>query len=222
MSITVRMCFSKTGRAIYISHLDLIRCFQRAVCRAGLPAAYSEGFHPHMQTSFAATLPLGFSSTSEIMDLELGQEVPYEKVREKLNQTLPEDIQILRAGAPELAFKALACAEYSIRIHADQPELLAESLEQFLAQSAILTEKRSKKGMREVDLKPMILDAQTVFTVGSATVPGLQQQYEPESNAGTGSVEKIGWNFCGNLRNSPGIPADRTAKKIFLKKHLHF
>lgn len=79
------------------------------------------------------------------MDLELGQEVPYEKVREKLNQTLPEDIQILRAGAPELAFKALACAEYSIRIHADQPELLAESLEQFLAQSAILTEKRSKK-----------------------------------------------------------------------------
>ena len=81
MSITVRMCFSKTGRAIYISHLDLIRCFQRAVCRAGLPAAYSEGFHPHMQTSFAATLPLGFSSTSEIMDLELEQEVSYEEVR---------------------------------------------------------------------------------------------------------------------------------------------
>lgn len=170
MSITVRMCFSKTGRAIYISHLDLIRCFQRAVCRAGLPAAYSEGFHPHMQTSFAATLPLGFSSTSEIMDLELEQEVPYEEVREKLNQTLPEDIQILRAGAPELAFKALACAEYSIRIPADQPELLAESLEQFLAQPAILTEKRSKKGMREVDLKPMILDAQTVCTASQLEV----------------------------------------------------
>ena len=55
----VRMRFAKTGRARYISHLDLIRCFQRAVCRAKLPAAYSEGFHPHMQTSFATTPAAG-------------------------------------------------------------------------------------------------------------------------------------------------------------------
>ncbi|WP_369677352.1 TIGR03936 family radical SAM-associated protein, partial [Ruminococcus sp. CAG:330] len=47
-NISVRVRFAKLGRAKYISHLDLIRCFQRAVCRAGLPAAYSAGFHPHM------------------------------------------------------------------------------------------------------------------------------------------------------------------------------
>ena len=76
MKEIVRMRFMKTGRAKYISHLDLIRCLQRAVCRAKLPAAYSEGFHPHMQTSFATTLPLGFTGTGELMDLELSEPLP--------------------------------------------------------------------------------------------------------------------------------------------------
>ena len=80
MKEIVRMRFMKTGRAKYISHLDLIRCLQRAVCRAKLPAAYSEGFHPHMQTSFATTLPLGFTGTGELMDLELSEPLPCETV----------------------------------------------------------------------------------------------------------------------------------------------
>mgnify|MGYP000346853142 CR=1 FL=1 len=105
MKEIVRMRFMKTGRAKYISHLDLIRCLQRAVCRAKLPAAYSEGFHPHMQTSFATTLPLGFTGTGELMDLELSEPLPCETVMERLNAVLPEGIRILEAGKGQLAFK---------------------------------------------------------------------------------------------------------------------
>ncbi|MFR6587995.1 MAG: TIGR03936 family radical SAM-associated protein [Ruminococcus sp.] len=95
-------------------HLDLIRCFQRAVCRAGLPAAY---LRPdsirHMQTSFAATLPLGFTSTAEVMELSLSEPVPPEEVLSRLNAALPPDIRILEAGAPQHTFRELAYATYS-------------------------------------------------------------------------------------------------------------
>ena len=107
MKNIVRMRFAKTGRARYISHLDLIRCFQRAVCRAKLPAAYSEGFHPHMQTSFATTLPLGFFSTAEQMDLELTEELPCDAVMERLNAVLPEGIRGLEAWKGALAVKVV-------------------------------------------------------------------------------------------------------------------
>ena len=104
-NISVRVRFAKLGRAKYISHLDLIRCFQRAVCRAGLPAAYSAGFHPHMQTSFAATLPLGFTSTAEVMELSLSEPVPPGRGGcSRLNAALPPDIRILEAALRSTPF----------------------------------------------------------------------------------------------------------------------
>ena len=161
-NISVRVRFAKLGRAKYISHLDLIRCFQRAVCRAGLPAAYSAGFHPHMQTSFAATLPLGFTSTAEVMELSLSEPVPPEEVLSRLNAALPSDIRILEAGAPQHTFRELAYATYTVELPCGEPEALAEQFDAFLAQPEILVQKRSKKGMREVDLKPMIEQAEAV------------------------------------------------------------
>ena len=157
MKNIVRMRFAKTGRARYISHLDLIRCFQRAVCRAKLPAAYSEGFHPHMQTSFATTLPLGFFSTAEQMDLELTEELPCDAVMERLNAVLPEGIRILEAWKGTLAFKKLAYANYTVRIPSESSGELYDSFCAFAAQPEILTEKRTKKGgTKEVVLKPML------------------------------------------------------------------
>lgn len=146
MKNIVRMRFAKTGRARYISHLDLIRCFQRAVCRAKLPAAYSEGFHPHMQTSFATTLPLGFFSTAEQMDLELTEELPCDAVMERLNAVLPEGIRILEAWKGMLAFKKLAYANYTVQIPSESSGELYDSFCVFAAQPEILTEKRTKKG----------------------------------------------------------------------------
>lgn len=156
MSYLVRMRFSKLRRAKYISHLDLIRCFQRTVCRADLPAAYSNGYHPHMQTSFAVTLPLGFTSTSEILELGLTEELPFEEVKERLNTALPADIRIEEAGEPKTAFRDLAFSDYLVELPCENPSQLHRSFDTFVAQPEILIEKRTKKGMREVDLKPMI------------------------------------------------------------------
>ena len=156
-NISVRVRFAKLGRAKYISHLDLIRCFQRAVCRAGLPAAYSAGFHPHMQTSFAATLPLGFTSTAEVMELSLSEPVPPEEVLSRLNAALPPDIRILEAGAPQHTFRELAYATYTVELPCGEPEALAKQFDAFLAQPEILVQKRSKKGMREVDSQQLVL-----------------------------------------------------------------
>lgn len=155
MNNAIRMRFSKTGRAKYISHLDLIRCLQRAVCRAKLPAAYSGGFHPHMQTSFAATLPLGFTSTAEILELGLTEKLPCSEVMERLNAVLPEHICILEAGAPRFAFKELTHALYTVELLCEDSSQLRISFETFLAQPEILVEKKTKKGVKEIDLKPM-------------------------------------------------------------------
>lgn len=156
MNKTIRMRFSKTGRAKYISHLDLIRCIQRAVVRAGLPAAYSEGFHPHMQTAFATTLSLGFTSTAEILDLTLTEELPASQVMARLNQALPEGIHMEEAGEPTCAYRDLAFADYRVEIPCDDPVSLAADFEALAAQTEILTEKKTKKGIKEVDIRPMM------------------------------------------------------------------
>lgn len=163
MNTTIRMRFSKTGRARYISHLDLIRCFERAVCRASLPAAYSEGFHPHMLTAFATTLSLGFTSNAEIMDLTLTEPLPGETVMTKLNAVLPEGIRIEEAGVPVSKYRELAFAEYRVEIPCEDPVQLAEDLEDMLAQPEIITEKKTKRGVKEVDIQPMlqVLEVQT-------------------------------------------------------------
>lgn len=153
MNTTMHMRFQKIGRAKYISHLDLMRCFQRAICRAELPAAYSEGFHPRMLTVFAAALPLGLTSCAEVLELGLTQALSGESVRQRLNQVLPEGIRILKAGDPCHAFRELAQADYRIRIEAEDSTALRESFGAFAAQPEIRVEKKTKRGIREVDLK---------------------------------------------------------------------
>ncbi len=153
----IRLRFSKQGRAKYISHLDLMRCLQRAVCRAELPISYSGGFHPRMNLSFATTLPLGFTSTCEILEFGMEEAIPGNVVQEKLNAALPSEIQIQEYGTAIFPFKALAYATYKIVISDAAPERLAQSLEAFLQRTEILTEKKTKKGtMKELDLKPEI------------------------------------------------------------------
>lgn len=226
MKEIVRMRFMKTGRAKYISHLDLIRCLQRAVCRAKLPAAYSEGFHPHMQTSFATTLPLGFTGTGELMDLELSEPLPCETVMERLNAVLPEGIRILEAGKGQLAFKKLAYARYTVRIPCEDAAVLHRSFDSFCAQPEIITEKRTKKGgTKEVDLKPML---------EVTAVTEQPDALEVELCLPAGSIANLNpmllldaWKKTERRSAvSPGDIPDRTAHrrktKIFLKKHLHF
>ena len=91
-----RISFSKTGRARYISHLDLMRTFQRAFLRAEVPIRHTEGFNPHAYVSIPLPLSVGYSSECEIMEFGLMGEVPLSEVPWRLTRTLPEGITVHR------------------------------------------------------------------------------------------------------------------------------
>jgi hypothetical protein len=88
-----RFKFSKTGRIRFIGHLDLLKLFQKAIRRAGLPVAYSEGYNPHMKMVFAAPLPLGFESRGDYADVFFKQEID----GFILNKYFPEGVKILKS-----------------------------------------------------------------------------------------------------------------------------
>ncbi len=153
MKTTVRMKFTKKGRAKYISHLDLMRCFQRCIRRAELPIAYSEGFHPHMQIVFAAALSLGFESDYEVIELGLSEQLPFEEVKSRMQAVLPEGIDISECYAPKHKMGQIAYAEYEIVLGCSDPDKLLVQWREFINQEKIIVEKKTKRGFREIDLK---------------------------------------------------------------------
>ena len=93
----LRLRFTKTGRAVYISHLDLMHTMQRAFSRAGYALKYSEGFNPHPQISIALPLSVGAASLCEIMDFKLSGEADLAQLPARLSAMLPEGIQVIEA-----------------------------------------------------------------------------------------------------------------------------
>ncbi len=151
--------FRKKGPMRFIGHLDLQRAMQRALRRSGLPAAYSQGFNPHLQLSFAAPLSVGIIGEREIMEVPLQEETGEETFLSRINAVLPEDLKALRARAlPDdhpAAMAKLFAAQYLIQPEQDAEKLLA-CLPNFLRQEAIPYLRRTKSGERMDDLRPMI------------------------------------------------------------------
>lgn len=158
----VRVWFSKTGAAKYISHLDLTRCMARALKLSRLPVWYTEGFNPHIYMTFAMPLSLGVSGLRECMDIRLTEDMRSEEAARILGEQLPKDISVLEITEPELGFDAVAFAEYMIRLDIDEPEALANMLDELLGQDSIIVMKHNKKGDKEFDIKPhfSLLDKQ--------------------------------------------------------------
>ncbi len=151
---TVRILFSKTGRAKYISHLDLNRTMTRAVRRAGLPIWYTEGFNKHPYLTFAAPLSLGFEGERETMDLRLEQEMPMTELVARLDAVVPEGLQILDAAPAVKKAGEVDRAVYRLTL-----DCSAETVYSLLAKESITAQKRTKKKeWITVELKP-VLDA---------------------------------------------------------------
>ena len=162
----LRMRFSKTGRAIYISHLDLMATMQRALSRAGSRLQYSEGFNPRPQISIALPLSVGTASRCEIMDFRLLEEVDITLLTARLNATMPEGITVLEIYEPtrknaELKWLAVeGLFEYDER----SVDIIQEQLAAFFARPSIVIEKKTKRGFGEVDIRPAIREI--AFTAG--------------------------------------------------------
>ncbi len=158
----VRAFYHKFGRAKYISHLDLYRTIQRAFQRAKLPIWYTQGFNPHIYLTFALPIALGYEGVNESFDFRLTTDIPLEEATKRLNGAMPEGIVIRAIQPPVRKANDIERADYELTMSckALPTEQLSEKLTEFLAQDAIETEKRTKKGMKMIDLKPMILAQQ--------------------------------------------------------------
>ena len=154
---TIRVFFTKTGRAKYISHLDVNRCIDRAIKRSGIPVWYTQGFNPHIYTTFAMPISLGFESLCESFETRLVEDdFSLEEVKTALNRVLPTGLEVTQVAEPVMEMKEIAKADYGvdIRFAGLTAGELAALLEGFHAQDAIMVLKRSKKGMLDVDIKP--------------------------------------------------------------------
>ena len=98
-----RLLFEKKGSAVWISHLDLMRLFQRAFKRADLPLKHTQGFNPRPSVSIALPLSVGVDSCCELLDFDLdGETVPCNEIRERLNKTLVSGVRVL--SEPETVY----------------------------------------------------------------------------------------------------------------------
>ncbi|MFN8403333.1 MAG: TIGR03936 family radical SAM-associated protein [Anaerolineales bacterium] len=162
-TMRIRITFSKQGALRYTGHLDLHKLWERAARRAELPLAYSQGFHPQPKMSLASALPLGFSSTCEVLDMRLERDVELGDLRERLNETLPPGIRVSQIEqaderAPALQTQVIE-AEYKVELREPvDPSELKRRIESALASESILRERRGKK----YDLRPLIQSIEAV------------------------------------------------------------
>lgn len=154
-----RLLFEKTGNAIWISHLDLMRLFQRAFKRAGLPLIHTQGFNPRPSVSIALPLSVGVESCCELLDFDLdGAECSCEKMMELLNPALVEGVRVLKVyeDARKIKFLSYLDCEVILEYDAGVPAQAQHSIQALFDQDEILVEKKGKNGITVQNIKPMI------------------------------------------------------------------
>jgi len=180
----LRLRFSKTGRAVYISHLDLMHTMQRAFSRAGYALKYSEGFNPHPQISIALPLSVGAASRCELMDFKLREDADLAQLPGRLTAVMPEGIEILEAYEPERKTAALKWLQVEgvFEYDARDPAAMAEALRAFYEQDSIVITKKTKRGMGETDIRPGIRSIAFQAGADSVSVAAVVSAQEPTIN----------------------------------------
>ncbi len=161
-----RAFYRKFERAKYISHLDLYRAIQRAIGRADLPVWFTEGYHPHIYLTFPMPIFLGCEGVEESFDFRTVTDCEPEELMQRLNAALPEGIRIDRIAAPVNKPSEIASADYTVLFSADKTDTvsLREKWDTYLNGETIPAIKQTKKGPKEIDLKPMIFSCETENT----------------------------------------------------------
>lgn len=153
-----RLLFEKTGNAVWISHLDLMRVFQRAFKRAGLPLTHTQGFNPRPSVSIALPLSVGIESVCELLDFDLDGEyaVDMETIGTPLNNALIGGIRVLAVYEHGQKIKNLAYLDCRLELEYDSAAPDAAVIQSLFAREEILVEKKSKNGTSEQNIVPMI------------------------------------------------------------------
>ncbi len=169
----LRLLFIKEAQASYISHLDLLRTFQRAFPRTELDIKHSQGYHPHPIISIVLPLPVGQSSDCELLDFEVTQDTDGSGIAEKLNTGMPSGLRVLDCYPAVRPVRELTYLRADLTLEYDNgvPENAAARLTELLRRPALVIQKRTKrKELADVDIASMIKDFS--FTDGEGVVTG--------------------------------------------------
>ncbi|MCK9223213.1 MAG: TIGR03936 family radical SAM-associated protein [Limnochordia bacterium] len=186
----IRLKFAVKAPIRHISHLDLLRALTRALRRAQVPVAFSEGFNPHMLLSFGPPLSVGFCSLSEYVDLRLAEDMVPDDLVEALNGQLPKGLRVIsakeKAGGTSL-MAAINVADYALFYLPDVPDEVKEQLDQAMSclmeKSRLSVTRQTKSRIREVDLRPGIFD---IHLLSNTAVSELESMMDSPVELGTG------------------------------------
>ena len=164
----IRIKFRKTGIMKFIGHLDVMRYFQKAIRRTDVEICYSGGFSPHQIMSFAAPLGVGITSNGEYVDIEVHSTGTTAEMLERLNAVMAEGFEIaeykLLPDTAANAMSSVAAADYTLTFRPgyepeeESAEEWFKKLTAFFDQPQVMVLKKTKKGEKEMDLKPLIYD----------------------------------------------------------------
>ena len=155
----LRLLFEKKGRSVWISHLDLMRLFQRAFKRAGLPLKHTQGFNPRPSVSIALPLSVGVESCCELLDFDLEEtSASCEEICQKLNRTLVDGVRVLSVYGDGRKIRDIALLDCTVTMEYDAPQAaaVADEIRELFASDSLTVTKKGKNGPVEQDILPMI------------------------------------------------------------------
>ena len=160
-----RLLFEKTGRAVWMSHLDLMRLFQRAFKRADLPLTHTQGFNPRPSVSIALPLSVGVESCCELLDFELeGVTVSNDEICQRLNASLVEGVKVYDVYDSGRKLRDLTYLSCVVTLEYDEctPEGAVEQLETLFSSESLVVPKKTKNGIQDQNIIPMIQELRCV------------------------------------------------------------
>ena len=154
-----RLLFEKTGSAVWISHLDLMRLFQRAFKRADLPLKHTQGFNPRPSVSIALPLSVGVDSVCELLDFDLdGMSVSCEEITDRLNKALVSGIVVHKTyeGGRKLRDLALLDCQVTMEYDRGVPCDAERAIRELFDRESVTVAKKTKNGVQDQDVIPLI------------------------------------------------------------------
>ena len=222
--MNIRMKFKKHGCMKFIGHLDIMRYFQKAIRRADIDIAYSEGFSPHMIMSFAAPLGVGLTSEGEYVDLQVNSCASSKAAVDALNSVMVEGMEVVSFKLlPENvknAMSSVAAADYFVKWREGYvPENWEEKFNTFLQKEEMLIVKKTKRSEAEVDLKPMLYktelrDGGIFMQVACGSVNNLKPELVMEAFAKDAGIELAPFALEVCRLEVYADLGDETAKKL--------
>ena len=146
----IRLRFSKTDQAKYISHLDTNRVFSRAFARAKIPLWFTEGFNPHPFMSFSLPLSLGVESLCENVDIRILEDIPFDEIKRRMNDSLPQGIRIVDVYDDFMDSHDIAYSDYVYKFEFKDNETALQKIKAVLNSDDIMALKKGKKGKRRI------------------------------------------------------------------------